>query len=180
MDWILGILLLVIQFACWLLVWLGLPGNWCILAAAGLYAWLSPAGPDDGLGWPTLAGLTTLAVFGELAEFAAGAFTARSTGGSKRSALLAIVGSMIGGIVGIFVSVPVPIPIVAQLVGAFLFGGLGAMIGAMLGEVWKGRDLESSVAVGKSAFWGRMLGTVVKAVFGLGMLFLTLLCIFFF
>lgn len=182
MIWILGPLLLIIQFGCWVSVWFGLPGNWFILVAAGLYAWLMPVSSDGDvtvLGWPALAGLTFLAVLGEFGEFAAGAFGARRAGGSKRGATLALVGSILGGIAGIFVTVPIPIPLVAPLVGAFLFGGVGAMIGAILGETWKGRDFEASVEVGKSAFWGRMMGTVVKAVFGMGMLLLTLLSFFY-
>ena len=182
MVWIMGPLLLVTQFGCWLCVWFGLPGNWFILAAATLYAWLIPAssvGDAAALGWPALVGLTVLAVLGELGEFAAGAFGARRAGSSKRGATLALVGSVLGGVAGVFVAVPIPIPLVAPLVGAFLFGGVGAMIGAILGETWKGRDLETSVEVGKSAFWGRMMGTVVKAVFGIGMLLLTVLSFFY-
>ena len=180
MGWLLGILLLFVQFACWVLNWLGLPGNWCVLGAAGLYAWLGPTDSTVELGWPALAGLTVLALLGEFGEFAAGAMGAHKAGGSKRAAALAIVGSMVGGIAGMCVSVPVPVPVVAQLVGAFLFGGLGAMIGAILGELWKGRDFDASVEVGKSAFWGRMIGIVIKAIAGLAMLLLTLLCLFFF
>ena len=182
MVWILGPLLLIVQFGCGVAVWFGLPGNWFILVAAGLYAWLMPvslSGEATALGWPALAGLTLLALLGEFGEFAAGAFGARRAGGSKRGAALALVGSMLGGVAGIFVAVPIPIPLVAPLVGAFLLGGLGAMIGAMLGEIWKGRDCEAGVDVGKSAFWGRMMGTVVKAVFGMGMLLLTLLSFFY-
>ena len=163
-------------------MWFGLPGNWFILVAAGLYAWLMPVSSDGDvtvLGWPALAGLTFLAVLGEFGEFAAGAFGARRAGGSKRGATLALVGSILGGMAGIFVTVPIPIPLVAPLVGAFLFGGVGAIIGVILGETWKGRDFEASVEVGKSAFWGRMMGTVVKAVFGMGMLLLTLLSFFY-
>ena len=75
MVWILGPLLLIVQFGCWVSVWFGLPGNWFILVAAGLYAWLMPvslSGEATALGWPALAGLTLLAVLGEFGEFAAG------------------------------------------------------------------------------------------------------------
>jgi hypothetical protein len=76
--------------------------------------------------------------------------------------VLAIVGSMIGGILGMFVGVP--IPIVGSLVGAVVFGGLGALVGAVVGETWQGRDLETSLEIGKAALIGRLLGTAAKMI----------------
>ncbi len=85
-------------------------------------------------------------------------------GGSRRSAALALVGSLIGGISGLAIGVPVPV--IGSLVAAVLFAALGALAGAMIGESWKGRDLDQSLRVGKAAFWGRVLGTLAKALIG--------------
>ena len=65
---------------------------------------------------------------------------------------------------GLFVGVP--IPVVGSVVGAVLFAGLGALLGAMLGELAAGRSLATSWKVGRAAFWGRLLGTLAKALIG--------------
>jgi len=148
----------------WLLTLLGLPGNWLIVAAAAIYSLVVPADSSLAIsGWAVLI-LAGLALCGELAELAAAALGVSKAGGSRRSALLALVGSVIGGIVGMFVGLPVPV--VGSLIAVLLFAGLGAMAGAMLGESWKGRGLDQSVQVGKAAFWGRMLGTLAKTLIG--------------
>ena len=116
------------------------------------------------LGWTVVAVILGLALLGELLEFPASAMGAVKGGGSKRGAALALGGSVVGGMVGL--AVGVPIPLVGSLVAAVLFGGLGALLGAMVGETWKGRDLDQSWRVGKSAFWGRLLGTLAKTMVG--------------
>jgi uncharacterized protein YqgC (DUF456 family) len=157
-----AILLVLAVLLGWLAQLVGLPGNWLIVVAAALYAWLVPAEAATAIGWPAVATLVVLAILGEVAEFVAGALGVTTVGGSRRGAALAIVGSMVGGIVGIFVGLP--IPIVGSLVAAVLFGGIGALAGAVLGETWKGRDLDSSIEIGKAAFIGRLLGTAAKMI----------------
>jgi uncharacterized protein YqgC (DUF456 family) len=157
-----AILFIIVLVASWIAQLVGLPGNWAIVAAGALYAWLLPGEHLTAVGWKAVALLLALAVLGEIVEFAAGAMGVSTAGGSRRGALLAIVGSLVGGIVGLFVGLP--IPIVGSLVSAVLFGGLGALAGAMLGETWKGRDFDSSLEVGKAAFVGRLLGTVAKMI----------------
>jgi uncharacterized protein YqgC (DUF456 family) len=162
MDVLAAILLIFVLVAGWFLQLVGLPGNWLIVAAAALYAWLMGADATTALGWPSVIAILVLAVLGEVIEFAAGAMGVTGAGGSRRGALLAIVGSIVGGIVGLIVGVP--IPVIGQLVAAIVFGGLGALVGAVIGEVWKGRDLDASLEIGKAAFIGRMLGTAGKMV----------------
>jgi len=154
-------LALVLVFG-WVAQLVGLPGNWLIVASAALYAWL--VGPDaaTAIGWPAVFTLLALAVLGEVAEFAAGAFGVKAAGGSRRGAVLAIVGSLVGGIAGLFIGIP--IPIVGSLASAVLFGCLGALAGAVAGETWKGRDLDGSLEIGKAAFVGRLLGTAAKVI----------------
>jgi uncharacterized protein YqgC (DUF456 family) len=162
---VLGALLLVIALAiCWCLTLVGLPGNWLMVASAAIYALLLPPSWRTDIGWWTVALLAVLAVLGEVIEFAAGAWGAARAGGSKRAAVLALLGSIAGGLVGVVVGLP--IPVVGPLIAAVLFAACGATAGAVVGETWKGRGLDEGLQVGKSAFWGRLLGTVGKFIVG--------------
>lgn len=109
-----------------------LPGNWLMVLAAALFAWLVPHPGRDGLLWPTVGATLLLAIIGEALEFWAGAAGAKKQGGSRRGMLLAMLGAMLGSIGGAFLGMP--IPIIGPLVAAVLGGGLGAFGGAYLGE----------------------------------------------
>jgi uncharacterized protein YqgC (DUF456 family) len=155
-----GLLLLILALVVgWCMTMLSMPGNWVMVAAVGLFAWLAP---PDGLdiGWPVFFVLLGLAIVAELLELAASALGASRAGGSRRGAVLAILGSMIGAIAGAMIGLP--IPVVGSLVAAIVFAGIGAMAGAMLGETWKGRTLAETWKVGQAAFWGRLLGALAK------------------
>ena len=161
----LGVTLLVLALLSgWVLTVFCLPGNWLMVGAAAIYAWFVPADSRWDLGWGTVAALLILALIGEALEFAASAMGASRVGGSKRGAVLAIIGSMFGALLGGLIS-PVAgsvIPVVGAIIAVILLASLGALGGAMLGETWKGRDLGESWKIGQGAFWGRMLGTVAK------------------
>jgi len=156
----------------WFLTLVGMPGNWLIVGATAIYAALRPEGAPLGVTWPTVGVLAGLALAGEIVETAAGAAGVSRVGGSRRSALLALVGSIVGGMTGLFVGLPAPI--IGPLLGAVLCAGLGALVGAMLGETWKGRSLDQSARVGAAAFWGRLLGTLAKTLIGAVMVAVTL------
>ena len=156
------LLLLAAIAAGWLMTLLGLPGNWLMVASAGVYAWLSPATNSANLSWQSIVLLAVVAGLGELAEFAASFWGAKRAGGSRRAALLAIVGSLIGAVCGAFVGIP--IPIVGPLLAAVLGGALGALVGAAIGEHSLGESPGQSWRVGHAAFWGRVLGTGAKIV----------------
>lgn len=162
---ILWALLFVLSLlAFWFTNLLGLPGNWLIVAAAGLYAWLLPGDSRAALGWPVVGAVAALALVGELIEFIAGAAGVRKAGGSRLSAFLALFGSLVGAIIGVFVGLP--IPFVGSLVAAVLFAGAGAAAGAALGENLAGRSNDASWKVGQAAFWGRLWGTLAKTLIG--------------
>jgi uncharacterized protein len=148
----------------WVLTLVGMPGNWLIVAGTAIYAYLVPDDSRLGIGWQVVAALAGLAALGEIVEVVAGALGVNRAGGSRRSAVLALVGSLAGGATGVLVGMP--IPLVGPLVAAVLFAGFGALAGAMLGESWKGRSLDQSVRVGKAAFWGRLFGTLAKTLIG--------------
>lgn len=154
----------------WCMTMLSMPGNWLMVASVALFAWLAPPESFD-ISWTVVGVLIALAVLAELLELAASALGAKRAGGSRRGAVLAIVGSMVGAIIGAFVGVP--IPVVGSLVAAILFAGLGALVGAMLGETWKGRTLAESWKVGQSAFWGRLLGALAKTGIATAMVVIT-------
>lgn len=162
-------LLFLALLAGWTMTVLSLPGNWVMVAAAALFAYFAPeSGPD--ISWTAVGALFGLAVLAELLELAAGAVSAARVGGSKRGALLAILGSMVGAIVGAMLGAAIPIPLVGSVIGAVGCASLGALAGAMLGEAWKGRALGETWKVGQAAFWGRFLGTVAKTAIASAML----------
>jgi uncharacterized protein len=162
MNLLAALLLIIVALVGWFVQVLGLAGNWLILMAAAVYAWLMPGDGRLAIGIPTLVTLLVLAIVGEIVEFVAGAAGVAKVGGSRRSALLALVGSIVGGIVGIFLGLP--IPLVGSVAAAILFAAAGAMAGAFIGESWKGRDFDASLEVGKAAFVGRVLGTLAKLI----------------
>src|SRR2546428_5420159 len=99
---LLVLLLVVISTAGLVLIALGLPGIWLIVAAvvgggalAGFHV----------IGWGTIAIAVALALLGELFELWFGFGLARRYGGSKRAGW----GALIGGLVRAVGRVPVPI-----------------------------------------------------------------------
>ena len=172
--WALIYIVAVLGF--WFLNLLGLPGNWLIVTATVLYAWLVPEGGASTMQWGAAAAVGGLAVVGEIVELGASAAGVKKAGGSRRGSILALVGSLVGAVTGIFVGIP--IPIVGSIVGALLFAGMGATAGAMCGEYWKGRSLDHSWTVGQAAFWGRILGTLAKVAIGAMMVVVAIAVVF--
>ena len=175
MSMVWACLLVIILLAGWLMTVLGMPGNWLMVAAVVGYVLVVPEDSPVAVGWPVAIAVGVLAAVGELLEFLAGAFGVAKAGGSRRGAVLAMLGSIVGGILGLFIGVP--IPIVGSIVAALLFAGLGALAGAMLGERWYGRSLGRSWQIGKAAFWGRLLGTFAKTVVGAVMVIVAIIAV---
>lgn len=113
-----------------------IPGTTVILAAAILHRYM--VGPENGLGWATLAGLVLLTAASFGLDFFAGSFGAKRFGATKWG----LVGAILGAILGIFFG----------FIGIFV----GPIVGAVAGEVIAGKR---SVAAGKAA-WGTLLGNV--------------------
>lgn len=144
-------LLVAFNGLCVVLVLLQLPGSWLMLLATALAAWW---GDWQVIGPWTLAGLGAMALAGEGVELLAGTAGAAKAGGSKRGALLAIIGAIVGAIVG--VAVP---PIV---IGSILGACVGAALGSIAGDRWAGRSWRQATDAGKGAAKGRLLGTIGK------------------
>ena len=163
-GWLLPVIVTVFSLLCWVLTLIGMPGNWGLVAIALLCSLL--ASPDNSLhfSFSIVVAMLIVAIVGELLEFAASSLGVNKLGGSKKGGLLAIAGSVVGAIIGIVVGVP--IPIVGSLVAAVVFGCFGAFGGAILGERWDGKEWEQAIKIGWGAFWGRLLGTVLKTLCG--------------
>jgi uncharacterized protein len=130
----------------------------------GVYAYLMPANSTAAIGRHTVIAVVVLAALGEIIELAAGTLGVARTGGSRRSALLALAGSLVGSVLGVVVGVP--IPVVGSVIAAVFFAAVGAMAGAILGELSVGRAPSAGWQAGKAAFWGRLAGTLGKMTLG--------------
>src|SRR5256712_10043528 len=84
-----------------LLVPLGLPGLWVMVAGVVGYGWLTDF---RSVGVATIAVVLGFAFLGEILEWWLGFRLARTFGGSRRSAW----GALVGGVVGALVGVPLP------------------------------------------------------------------------
>jgi hypothetical protein len=166
-------LLVLTMAAAWVATLFALPGNWAIVGLAAVFAFFFPAGEDRGLRWSAVGIAAGLAVVGEVIELSAGAAGARRAGASRRSALFALVGTIVGSIFGATVSIPVPV--VGPIIGALGGGALGAFAGAFIGETAIGKDLPQSVAAGKGALFGRLVGAVGKL--GIGAVMIVIIVI---
>jgi uncharacterized protein YqgC (DUF456 family) len=163
-----ALMLVVTCGTAWLLSLITLPGNWIIVAAAALFAWLYPENAGRGMMWSTVGVLIILAILGEIVEFGAGAAGAAKQGASRRGIVLSILGAMVGSFTGL--AIGAPILILGPFVMAVFGGALGAFVGAYIGEAWKGRSEEERRAAGRGAFSGRLWGTVGKLAVGAIML----------
>jgi uncharacterized protein YqgC (DUF456 family) len=151
------ILLGIILVFSLILIPLGLPGTWIMVAAALGYQLLVPAG---GIGIATVIGTGILALIGEVVEFVLGARYTRKYGGSRRAAW----GAIIGGIVGAFVGVPVPI--IGSVIGAFI----GSFAGALVAELSRGAAGGAATRVAWGALVGRVVAAAAKVAIGLVMI----------
>ena len=148
----------------WLLTLAGLPGTWLIVAAVAIYSYVIPSTWPVEIQWPWIMALLVLAVLGEVLEFLGGLLGTQRAGGSRRAAVLALIGSLLGSLGGVMIGFP--IPMLGSLVGAVLFGSVGAAAGACLGEMSLGTAADKTWKVSWGAFWGRLLGTGAKSMIG--------------
>jgi uncharacterized protein YqgC (DUF456 family) len=146
-----ALLLAAILLVSMVLIPLGLPGIWLMVAAALGYQLLVPG----TISLVTVVGTAVLATIAEVIEFTLAGRYARKYGGSRRAGW----GAMIGGILGAFMGVPVPI--VGPVIGAFL----GAFIGAFAMEM---TVRESQTGDATRVAWGAMVGRVVAAAMKMG------------
>ncbi len=143
------LILAVVILLSLVLIVLGLPGLWIMVASAVTYNLIVPGDP---IGWFTLVAGAILALLAELLEFTMTGSYARKYGGSRRAGWGAIIGGMIGAFVGF------PVPIVGPVIGAFI----GSFCGALVAELTGGSSAGDATRVAKGALIGRVMSTVPK------------------
>lgn len=156
MDWLYWLALLFVSVFGVIIAIVGLPGIWLIVAATGLYAWVTGG---EHLLW-CLGVLIVMGIVAEVIEGALGGVAARGAGGSKRS----MAGAIVGGIVGAILGTPlIPIPVVGTVIGACL-GSFAGAAGVEL--LWVKKSKGDAIKVGAGAAAGKFAGIVVKLLFG--------------
>jgi uncharacterized protein len=164
MVWLYYFLLLIVLLIGLGITVLGLPGLWVMLLAVIIYAWITH--------WIYVAGtsliaISILCVLAETVELFAGAAAAKKAGAGKRAMIFASIGAIVGGILFSFI----PIPILAQIVGACV----GAGAGALIAELSSGTTAGASFRIGVGAAKGRLIGTILKLIFGMVILITSLI-----
>ena len=132
-----------------ILIVLGLPGLWIMVASAVTYNLVVPGDP---IGWFTLVAVGVLALVAELLELSLAGRYARKYGGSRRAGWGAILGGIVGAMVG------VPVPIIGPVIGAFV----GSFLGALIAEFTGGSSARDATRVAKGALIGRVISTALK------------------
>src|SRR5712691_1764641 len=151
---LLVLLLVVGSTAGLVLIALGLPGIWLIVAA------VVGGGALTGfraIGWRTIAIAVALALLGELFELWFGYGLARRYGGSKRAGWGALIGGLVGAVVG------VPVPVIGSVIGAFV----GSFAGAAVFEYTVSAHTGTAVAAGWGAVLGRAAAAAAKIALGI-------------
>jgi uncharacterized protein YqgC (DUF456 family) len=147
------------------LVPLGLPGLWVMVAGVIGYGWLTDF---RSLGAATIAVTLGLAFLGEVVETWLGFRLARSYGGSRRAAWGALVGGLVGAVIG------VPVPIVGSVIGGFV----GSFAGAAVFEYSGSRTAGSAVRAGWGAVLGRAAAAAAKVALGVVIAVLAIVAVF--
>ncbi|MBM4189007.1 MAG: DUF456 domain-containing protein [Gemmatimonadetes bacterium] len=137
-----------------LLVPLGLPGLWLMLAL-GLAHQLLVDPPT--IGWIALGWCLALAIVAEILEFTLSVRYTAKYGGSRRAGWGSLIGGLIGAVMG------VPIPLVGSLIGAFL----GSFLGALVAEYSVARDRGAAGRAAWGSLLGRVMATVAKTAIGI-------------
>ncbi|MFQ6104863.1 MAG: DUF456 family protein [Candidatus Glassbacteria bacterium] len=150
-----------------ILIPIGLPGSWLVLASAFLFAALT--GFED-LTRNVLLLLLSLAVLGEVMELLLGLFVAKRYGATKLGLWGAFFGGLFGGIAG-----TAAFPLIGSLVGAML----GAFIGAFLMECLNEVRTEVRLRAGFGALIGRVVAITMKLGIALVMVFIILFRLYF-
>lgn len=136
----------LLMFLSILVIPLGWPGLWIMVAIVGAGALAGEIGPG------VVIAAIALAATAELLEFLIVRRMSLRYGGSNR----AFWGAVIGGTVGVFLGFPVPI------VGPVIAGILGSFIGAAAVSLHESRDLAAASRVGWGVVLARALAAFVK------------------
>jgi len=147
------IILALCLLAGLLLIPLGLPGLWVMLAGIVAYGWLTAF---HAVGVKTIVAAIVLAFVAEVVEAWLSFRLARRYGGSPAAGWGALLGGLVGAMMG------VPIPLIGSVVGAFV----GSLVGAVLFEYWASRGVETALRAGWGALVARAVGAAAKTAIG--------------
>ncbi|MDA1080724.1 MAG: DUF456 domain-containing protein [Gemmatimonadetes bacterium] len=136
-----------------LLIPLGLPGIWLMVATATALVLLGSA---VKIGWFVVLGCAAIALVSELLDFVVAAKYTKKYGGSNRGAWGAVLGGIVGAIVG------VPVPIIGSVIGALV----GSFAGALVAEYSVGASHEGATRAATGATIGRVIATAFKVAAG--------------
>jgi uncharacterized protein YqgC (DUF456 family) len=150
-----------------ILIPIGLPGSWLILASSFILAALT--GFED-ITRSVILLLLALAIMGELIELLLGLFVAKRYGASRIGLWGAFFGGIFGGIFGMVI-----VPIAGGVIGAMV----GAFLGAFTMECFNEIRTEDRLRAGFGALIGRVIATTMKLGIGLVMVFVVLLRLYF-
>lgn len=159
------VVLILFCLAGLVLIPLGMPGTFVILAGAGIYNLLRWS---MVVSLPILALLLALAVAGEILEYILGIKLSQKRGTSGP----AVIGAIVGGIAGTFAGVPVPV--IGPVIGLFA----GVFLGAFLIEFLLKKELSLAFRSAIGAFYGRLGAVFAKTVAGAAMIVILFLSIF--
>ncbi len=165
MTYALAVTAITLMVISLMLLMFGLPGNWVVLALAGLWElFFSAPGGGPVFGWKLFLIMGGLALAGEIVEFFLGNYGAKKYGGSGKGSLGGMAGAFAGAIFG-----------AAFLLG---FGALpGALAGAFCGcfivEKLCGKAGGPAAKAAWGAALGRFGGFVVKLGIGVTMVWIS-------
>ena len=148
------IILIILNTMFMIMVPFALPGNWLMLIATTLFAWIFAE--HNIFSFYTLLILLFLAIIGEIFEFLGGAGGAKKSGARILSSIAAILGAIIGSIVGTFM---IPIPVLGTVLGSCL----GAGLAAWTMEIITG-PTKNHIKIAKAAALGQLIGTTSKSI----------------
>jgi uncharacterized protein len=156
----LGLTLLVgLSLAGLLMIPVGLPGLWVIVAGILAYGWLTAF---RTVGVATIAIALAIAFLGEIIDNWLGFRFAKRYGGSTRSGWGALLGGLVGAAIGL------PVAVIGSVLGAFV----GSFIGAVVFEYSYSRHAGVATRAGWGALLGRVAGTAAKTALGLALIVL--------
>ncbi|PHX96294.1 MAG: hypothetical protein CK531_09650 [Gemmatimonadetes bacterium] len=147
------VLLILVLCVALLLIPIGLPGIWLMVAAGVAFLWLAPVAP---FGWWVIAGCAAIALVSEALDFVVAARYTKKYGGSSRAAWGALIGGVVGAMVG------VPMPIIGSVIGALA----GSFVGALLGEYSTGTSRDGAARAATGATIGRAIAMALKVAAG--------------
>lgn len=150
MTTVLSVVGVAVMALALLLVPLGLPGTWIMLAVVAVGALAGE------VGWLTVGGLTGLLAAAEAGEF----LLVRSASDRHGGSPAAFWGALAGGLVGVGIGAPVPV------MGSLLAGVAGTFVGAFAVSLWRTREARSAARVGWGAVVGRAAAAAVKTAAG--------------